>query len=114
MRESNDLRPATIQATDALREALRKVALPQEPLTKPMLVVTGERDALVLSDWVASAVSDSCALGGRVEYIAVPDADHRTIMWKRSQAVAQWIGARFAGVPAPSNCDVSLSGKVSK
>lgn len=102
--ESNNMRPATSGDTVALRDALQRVALPQRPLDSPMLVVTGQRDALVLADWVESAVADSCALGGRIEYLAVPDADHAAILWKSSKTVMQWIADRFAGMSAPSNC----------
>jgi hypothetical protein len=102
--ESNTLRPATSRDAEALRDALRRVALPQRPLGRPMLVVTGRRDGLVLSGWVHSAVSDSCALGGRVDYEELPDADHHNILWRSSKTVMQWIADRFAGVAARSNC----------
>jgi hypothetical protein len=69
-----------------------------------MLVATGLQDHLVLPGWVASAVSQSCALGGRIEYLEVPEADHQSIMWKRSEVVMRWIAGRFAGLVAPSNC----------
>ena len=102
--ESNSLRPATVDDAARLRDALRRVALPQRPLGKPMLVATGLQDLLVLPGWVASAVSQSCALGGRIEYLEVPEADHQSIMWKRSEVVMRWIAGRFAGLVAPSNC----------
>lgn len=102
--EANNLRPATLDDAARLRDALRRVALPQRPLGKPMLVVTGLRDQLVLPGWVASAVRQSCALGGRIEHLEVPEADHQSIMWKRSEVVMQWIAERFAGLVASSNC----------
>lgn len=102
--ESNDLRPATRSDVVELRDALRRVALPQRPLSEPMLVLTGERDELVLAGWVASAVTRSCELGGRIEYEQVPDADHRDIVWKPRKTIMRWIADRFAGKAAPSNC----------
>jgi hypothetical protein len=101
---SNELRPASPQDLVELRDALRSVALPQRPLTEPMLVLTGESDALVLPEWVRSAVSDSCALGGRIEFQQVPDVDHRDIVWKPRHTIMRWIADRFAGSAAPSNC----------
>lgn len=89
---------------EGLRVTLRRVALPQRPLGQPMLVITGERDPLILPVWVESAVAQSCVLGGRIEYLEVPDADHRDILWKRSDVVMRWIAERFAGQSAPSNC----------
>ena len=102
--ESNDLRPDTPHDADELREALRKIALPQGQLSAPMLVVTGLDDSLVLPRWVAAAVAQSCALGGQIEYVEVPNAHHGDILWKRSALVAKWIADRFSGVAAPSNC----------
>ena len=89
---------------EELRDALRRVALPQQPLSGPMLVVTGGRDSLILPHWVEFAVSQSCELGGRVDYLEVPGADHRNILWASGQVVTHWIAARFAGLPASSNC----------
>ncbi|NVN53742.1 hypothetical protein HLY00_4094 [Mycolicibacterium hippocampi] len=43
------------------------------------------------------AVSQSCALGGRVDYLEVPGADHRHILWKRSHVVMCWLVDPFAG-----------------
>ena len=91
-------------ARAALRDALRRVALPQRPLDKPMLVINGEHDAQVLPDWVRSAVSRSCALGGRIEYLQIPNAGHNDLIWKVAHTVQDWIADRFAGTPPPSNC----------
>ena len=103
-REKMSLTPATRRDAELLRDALRKVALPQRPLEEPMLVITGGRDALVLQDWVHSAVNDSCAMGGQIEYVVIPDATHRSILWKSGDAVHQWIADRSVGVSVPSSC----------
>lgn len=103
--QAREMRPATPEDVSALRDVLRTLALPQRPLGTPMLVITGLDDAVVLAGWVAEAVSESCALGGRIEYLEVRDADHQNVLWKRSPAVARWIADRFAGVAAPSNCE---------
>jgi secretory lipase len=105
LNQSRAMRPATPRDVDSLRDVLRTLALPQRALGTPMLVITGLDDALVLSSWVREAVSQSCALGGRIEYLEVPDTDHQNVLWKRSPTVARWIADRFAGVPAPSNCE---------
>lgn len=104
LRGADEMRPATHRDAVALRDALRRTALPQQPLSEPMLVVTGRRDATVLSNWVRSSVSDSCALGGQIQYVELPDADHREILWKPSRTVMRWITDRFAGNPAASDC----------
>ncbi|WP_231751093.1 lipase family protein [Mycobacterium sp. NAZ190054] len=104
VRESNELRPTTQADVAELREALRKIALPQRPLTKPMLVIAGGRDSLVLPVWVKTAVSQSCALGGRIQFTEIASADHQTILWKAAPRVEHWIADRFAGIEAKSTC----------
>jgi alpha-beta hydrolase superfamily lysophospholipase len=104
LREANDVKPDTPQDVAKLRDALRRVALPQRPLDKPMLVINGEDDAVVLPDWVRSAVSRSCALGGRIEYLQIPDAGHEEVTSKPAHTVERWIADRFAGTAPPSNC----------
>jgi hypothetical protein len=86
-----------------LKEVLRRVAIPDRPLQKPMLLIGAKNDAVVLPEWVRFAVSRSCALGGQIRYIEV-DATHEDILWKVTRVVDRWLTDRFAGDPAPSNC----------
>jgi hypothetical protein len=111
LREANDRKPDTPQDVTELRDALRRVALPQRPLDKPMLVIIGEDDATILPDWVRSAVSRSCALGGRIEYLQIPGAGHRDLILKVGYNVDRWIADRFAGTPAPTNCPAGQNQK---
>jgi pimeloyl-ACP methyl ester carboxylesterase len=104
LREAHDVKPDTAQDVATLRDALRRVALPQRPLDKPMLVITGEDDTQVLSDWVRSAVSRSCALGARIQYLQIPNTGHLDLIPKVADTVQRWITDRFAGTAAPSNC----------
>lgn len=98
----NDVRPNSRQNADALRDALRKMALPQRPLAAPMLVVNGLKDDSILPSSVSAAVARSCRLGGRIEHIEVPDAGHNDLA--ADDAIQSWIADRFADKPAPSNC----------
>ncbi|MDF2582465.1 MAG: hypothetical protein K0R33_1108 [Mycobacterium sp.] len=102
-RAAADLRPDTDSDTEALRSALRRIALPQRALDKPMLVANGDDDDVVLAEWVASAVAESCALGGRIEHLQVPDAGHDG-MPEADGAIHGWIADRFAGRQAGSDC----------
>ncbi len=104
LRDANDVKPSTPQDVATLRDALRRVALPQRPLDKPMLVIVGEDDAQVMPDWVRSAVSRSCALGARIQYLQIPNTGHIDLIPKVDETVARWIAGRFAGTPPPSNC----------
>ena len=98
------MKPATAQDVATLRDALRRIALPQRPLDTPMLVINGEDDTQVLPDWVRSAVSRSCALGGRIQYLQTPNTGHLDLIPKVTHTMERWIADRFAGTPAPSNC----------
>jgi pimeloyl-ACP methyl ester carboxylesterase len=103
-REANDVKPDTASDVATLRDALRRVALPQRPLDKPMLVINGEDDTQVLPDWVRSAVSRSCALGARIQYLQIPNTGHLDLIPKVADTMERWIADRFAGTPPPSNC----------
>ena len=70
MEASSDLKPNTIQDTDRLRDALRKVALPQRRLDQPMMVTNGTDDEIILPQWVSSSVSLSCQMGRRASSIS--------------------------------------------
>jgi hypothetical protein len=99
-----DLKPNTLQDVARLRDALRRIALPQRQLDKPMLVVNGLRDETVLAPWVAYAVSQSCRLGGQIEHVEIPDAGHADVSPETEHTVRSWIADRFDGLPPPSNC----------
>jgi dienelactone hydrolase len=104
LRDANDVKPSSPQAVDTLRDALRRVALPQRPLEKPMLVINGEDDPQVLPEWVQSAVLRSCALGGEIQYVQLPDTSHLDVVANSGHTMQRWIANRFSGTPAPSNC----------
>ncbi|MCG5431651.1 lipase family protein [Mycobacterium sp. MYCO198283] len=110
--EANRLRGETIRPTDVgptttveanvLTDALRRIALPQRPLTVPMLVLNGLRDQTILPDWVTLAVARSCRLGGIIEHREDPNAGHADLM--PGPAVAEWVTDRFAGKTPQSTC----------
>lgn len=106
LRESNDFRARSPEDVAKLQEVLRRVALPDRPLEKPMLVISAEHDAVVFPEWVQFAVSRSCELGGQIKYLQA-DAGHQDILWKVSRPVNRWITDRFAEEPPPSNCPVT-------
>jgi len=106
VKEANDFKPASQEDAAQLAEVLRRAALPQRPLDKPMLVVTGGNDDVTLPKWIQTAVSRSCELGGQIEYLQIPDAIHEEMTWKPAKTVARWLAERLIGIQAPSNCPV--------
>ncbi|ART72435.1 hypothetical protein BTO20_31230 [Mycobacterium dioxanotrophicus] len=99
-----ELKPDRRRDVDALRRALQRIALPQQPLTVPMLVVSGDNDQTVRPQWVSSAVQQSCRIGGRIEHMQIPGAGHAELPPDADKTVRQWIADRFDDVAAPSNC----------
>jgi hypothetical protein len=99
-----DLKPRSLSAASSLRDALRGIALPQRPLSEPLLVINGMQDDLVLPQWVSEAVTECCRLGGRIDHIELPDAGHTDLTADLDHVILDWIADRFDLVAAPSNC----------
>jgi hypothetical protein len=100
-----DVGPASIRDENDLRDGLRRIALPKQPLSAPMLVVNGLRDDMVAPDWISVAVKRSCRMGGVIAHVEMPTAGHNDL--GGAELIARWIGDRFAGVPPPSTCETS-------
>jgi hypothetical protein len=99
---NDELRPASAEDAAALRVALLHRALPQRPLRAPQLVINGLQDKSVLPVWVSDAVKRSCALGGQLQHVEVPDAGHSDT--GDADVIEQWIADRFAGKPPANTC----------
>jgi hypothetical protein len=97
-----DLKPTTPEDADSLTDSLRKLALPRQRLSAPMVVVSGSNDHLVLPSWVAFAVARSCEMGGQIQYWEQEGAGHGQV--GTDERVLRWMTDRFAGRPAPTNC----------
>lgn len=90
--------------TTRFRDALRRVALPQEALSAPMLVINGLRDQIIFPQWVRAAVDDSCRRLGTIEHIEVFGAGHGDLGEDAYGAAEAWVHDRFDGLPAQSDC----------
>ena len=100
--EAADVKPTDRADAEALAESLRKMSLPQESLSAPMLVITGAADDVVLPAWVSESVSRSCQVGGLIQFRELEGVGHGDIA--ADEAAFDWVDDRFAGKPAPSNC----------
>jgi pimeloyl-ACP methyl ester carboxylesterase len=101
--DAEQVQPISLIATIRLLGLLRANALPQRPLSAPLLVVNGSADELIPSQWVTAAVSHACSLGGIVMHIELNGRGHNDVDFGESEY--RWAHDRFAGEPAPSNCD---------
>jgi hypothetical protein len=75
---------------------------PRAPRT-PIYEWHGGADA-VRADLVAQTTGRWCAAGTRVLLDIIPGADHGAAIAPGAARAAGYLGDRFAGIPAPSNC----------
>ncbi len=97
----HDLAPASTQAADRLRRLLQAWALPQRPLSAPLMVVYGGADQYIDPQWTRAAIRRACALGGSVTIVFNPDKGHSQV---DLSSLFDWVADRFAGKPAVNDC----------
>jgi alpha-beta hydrolase superfamily lysophospholipase len=76
------------------------------PIAGPMLVLASTDDESVPASTVDDNVARLCTTGATLEYVRYADygLDHDGIERATTGMRLKWIGERFAGHPAPSNC----------
>ena len=99
---AQDARPTNPTDTEILTTALRRIALPQRPLSAPLLVINGSRDQLIPAAWVLTAIARSCQLGGQIEHREIEGVGHSDL--SSGDTVESWISDRFADKPVSSTC----------
>jgi pimeloyl-ACP methyl ester carboxylesterase len=75
-----------------------------KPARGPLLLLSGEADASVPSALTATAVAQLCKQKDRVFFVRYPGLNASTVLGNSVSEQISWIRARFAGLPAPSNC----------
>jgi pimeloyl-ACP methyl ester carboxylesterase len=98
----DDLLPASVAATDTLRDRLRAASLPRRPLVAPALVVYGGQDVLIPPAWTDTALQRACEMGDVVRIDLQPDRGHSDV---DVSPVLGWIADRFRADPAPNSCE---------
>ncbi len=100
--------PAASFRSDAVMAPLLRVAAQQDagPLRPgvPLFIAQGSADTTVpqaSSDALDKAL---CAGGATVRYDVYTGLGHRPVVPASLSDALEWVGARFAGRPAPSNC----------
>jgi acetyl esterase/lipase len=117
-----DSRPklATLIGIVTLRQALKPVDLgtlqpwarhaaansvPARSPGVPVFIATSDGDALVNAAVVTDYARRFCkAGGGRLRFVRLAKADHPGTARETAVQTLDWIDARFAGRPAPSDC----------
>ena len=100
----DDLRPATPQAVDRLRDYLAQMSLPKVKTDAPMLILYGSLDQVVAPQWTDAAIRRACGLGDVIEAYVAPGRGHDDI---DGTVALGWIKQRFAGGEVHNSCDVA-------
>jgi len=102
----DDLRPASTEATDTLRDYLGQASLPRRPLTAPALVIYGGQDVLIPPAWTDMALQRACEMGDVIRIDIQPDRGHSDL---DIGPVLGWVADRFRGDPPPDSCSSFLA-----
>ena len=97
----DDLTPATPQAAAIAKRILTAWALPQGPLTAPLLVAYGGKDSFIDPQWTTAALARACREGGSIQARFDPEGTHASV---RVDDLVAWLADRFTGKPATSDC----------
>jgi predicted esterase len=74
------------------------------PAYGPILLLQGTGDRTIPPVLTQQADVKLCKLGDKVEYRTYAGMDHDPLVYASFRDQVRWIGARFAGKPAPTNC----------
>jgi predicted esterase len=76
----------------------------QAAVDAPLLLISGDRDIIVVPARTHALYDRLCDLGQVVELVDLPDADHETEPAQAADLIAAWLADRVAGEPATSTC----------
>lgn len=76
----------------------------QQPAGGPVFLAQGSADTIVDPPVTTQFADELCRQGVAVKFHEVPDATHQIIARVSAPAAVEWMAARFAGEPAPTNC----------
>jgi pimeloyl-ACP methyl ester carboxylesterase len=76
----------------------------RKPVHGPLLLISGEADPEVPSTLTDTVVARLCTQKDRLLFVKYPGLDASSVLKESVSEQISWIRARFAGLPAPSNC----------
>jgi hypothetical protein len=76
----------------------------RKPVHGPLLLISGEADPEVPSALTATVATRLCKQKERVLFVRYPGLSASALIGESVSEQVSWIRARFAGLPAPSNC----------
>jgi pimeloyl-ACP methyl ester carboxylesterase len=87
-----------------VREFFNRNRVGEKKSAVPLLVISGEADAIFPFDLVSSAVARLCKQGNRVQFDHYSKLDRNRVRGESVTEQTSWVSDRFAGKPAPENC----------
>ena len=76
----------------------------QAPAGAPVFLAQGTADTTVRPDITRKFAVALCKRGTRVRFVSLPGVTHTFAARNSVNQALAWMGARFRGVPAPSDC----------
>jgi pimeloyl-ACP methyl ester carboxylesterase len=99
--KNEDLKPVTPADRDRLREMLAQMAVPQNRLTTPLMVVYGTEDTLVDLAGFERPLARACAQGDHIQIQKMIGQGHSDL---DSRFGLPWLQDRLNGLPVPNSC----------
>ena len=93
---------STIEPWGSLME---RNSLSPRGFTVPLLIAQEDTDPVVAPAVTRNFAQQACAAGASIRYIRLPDGNHNDAAQKSAGEAVPWMADRFAGKPAPSDCD---------
>jgi alpha-beta hydrolase superfamily lysophospholipase len=87
-----------------VQQFAREAELGVRPITKPLLVISGEADQTVPIDAVRRTVGRACSMGSALYFKSYPGLDHDPTMTESVPAQITWMRERFAGSAMTNIC----------
>jgi pimeloyl-ACP methyl ester carboxylesterase len=101
---ANEMLKAGWENNPYVKEFFARNTPGRKPVHDPLLLISGEADPEVPSTLTATVVARLCKQKERVLSVKYPGLDASAILKESVSEQISWIRARFAGLPAPSNC----------
>ncbi len=100
----HDLKTVNLGKIQPWAQIARDNSPADRPYSVPFLIAQNPDDAIVGSEVTRNFARRLCANGAVLRYLPIRGKGHETSAADTAGATLDWIDARFAGAPGPSNC----------
>jgi acetyl esterase/lipase len=103
--EQRFLAVSNFYAVEPWRSLMAKNSPGLLPPRVPLFLAQGGADGLVRPQVTQDYMRRQCAAGGKVRMLFLPGDNHGFIARDAAASAVDWMADRFAGAPAPSDCN---------